>query len=44
VPQHDAVLPADPLEQHLDRLRAGVPAGELAAVEFLSGVKRVGGS
>ena len=32
VPQDDAVLPADPLKQHLDRLRPGVPAGELAAV------------
>jgi hypothetical protein len=31
-PLGDAVLPADPLEQHLDRLRPGMPAGELLPV------------
>jgi hypothetical protein len=35
----DAVVVADPLKEHLDRLGAHVPAGELLAVEFLTGVK-----
>ena len=32
VARHGAVLPADPLEQHLHRIRPGEPAGELLAV------------
>ena len=29
---HDAVLPADPLEEHLTRTRPGEPSGELLAI------------
>ncbi len=38
-PLGDAVLPADPLEEHLDRLRAIVASGELPAVvgQYLRG-------
>src|SRR5204862_5080287 len=35
----DAVLAADPLEQHLGRAGLAEPAGELLAVEFLTDVK-----
>jgi hypothetical protein len=40
----DAVVPADPVEQHLGRARLAEPVGELLAVEFLSGVKWFGWS
>jgi hypothetical protein len=38
-PMGDAVLPQDPLEQHLGRAGLAEPAGELLAVEFLIAVK-----
>jgi hypothetical protein len=38
-PVGDGVLPQDPLEQHLGRAGLAEPAGELLAVEFLTGVK-----
>jgi hypothetical protein len=40
----DAVVPADPLEEHLSRARRADPTGELFAVEFLMAVKPLRGS